>query len=513
MSQIDETTQKKLGEARRWLYAARVFTFLALFFSAFALIYYEFAIALVALGSLKGQFATLGAIFFVPTLLDGLMLGRVGRMQASTLREDPVGLKRVDSLMWAIALLAVSIGIPLVFLNPWHTQYTPALDSIALALAVLPSVGVVAGVLLILVRGPVREMKPPQVAASDAVLEVVHLKKFFSVRRTFTQALGRTPGGLVHAVDNVSFKIRKGEIFGLAGESGSGKTTVLRTALMLTEPTGGSVIFKGMDISRMGRNEFKKYRTKIQVVFQDPYESVNPRMPVLDIIAEGLLVNHLVSSRQETIEKVTRALREVQITPPEDYLHRYPHELSGGQRQRVAIARALVLDPEVILADEPVSMLDVSIRAEVINVLLAIREKKGISVLMVTHDLALSKDMVDNIAIMYVGQIVESGPPEDVVAAPYHPYTHALTAAVPVPDPRAPKIKVLAKGEIPTNISPPPGCRFHPRCPFAQPICVDKEPQLVEVSPGRQVRCHFWKEAHEAYVKGMDGPAGAVAAN
>ena len=346
----------------------------------------------------------------------------------------------------------------------------------------------------------------------EVVLQLEHVSKFFSVRRTFLQSISRRAAGMVHAVDDVSFEVRKGEVFGLAGESGSGKTTVLRTALMLTPPTSGVIKFRDVEISKLSRKEMKKYRTKLQVVFQDPYESVNPRMTVFDIVSEGLFVNNLVSSRDEAVERVTGALKDVQISPPEEFLYRYPHELSGGQRQRVAIARALVLDPELIFADEPVSMLDVSIRAEVINVFLSIREKKGISIIMVTHDLALSKDMVDELAIMYVGKIVEKGPAEELVASPYHPYTHALTAAVPVPDPEAPKVRVLAEGEIPTNISPPPGCRFHPRCPFAQAICEKVEPPLSEVSPGRLVACHFWKEAHEAFVKGLDRPAGDSAA-
>ena len=347
---------------------------------------------------------------------------------------------------------------------------------------------------------------------TEVVLKVEHLTKLFSVRRSFAQSLSRAPAGKVHAVDDVTFEMRKGEIFGLAGESGSGKTTVLRTVLMLTPPTSGSIIFKGQEISKLTRNQMKKYRTKLQVVFQDPYESVNPRMSVFDIVAEGLFVNKLVSSSGEAVERVTKALQDVQITPPEEYLYRFPHELSGGQRQRVAIARALVLDPELIFADEPVSMLDVSIRAEVINVLLSIRDKRGISILMVTHDLALSKDMVDKLAIMYVGKIVESGPAQEVVSSPYHPYTYALTAAVPVPDPEAPKVRVLATGEIPTNISPPPGCRFHPRCPFAQEVCATTEPPLQEVAPGRKVACHFWKEAHDAYSRGFDGPVSGSAA-
>lgn len=340
----------------------------------------------------------------------------------------------------------------------------------------------------------------------DPVLDVEHLVKFFPVRRSFAEALQGGKEQVVHAVDDVSFKITKGEIYCLAGESGSGKTTVVRTVLMLTDPSEGSVLFEGVDITKLGRNELKKYRSKIQVVFQDPYESVNPRMTVFETVAEGLFINHLVDSEEAAIEAVLRALKDVQLIPSEEYLYRYPHELSGGQRQRVAIARALVMDPELILADEPVSMLDVSIRAEVVNVLLAIREKRGISILMVTHDLALAKDMADGLAIMYLGKIVESGPAGEIVSQPYHPYTHALIAAVPVPDPEAGKVRVLAKGEIPTNISPPSGCRFHTRCSFAQQICSEKEPPLIEATPRHFVACHFWSEAHDTFNRGLDTP-------
>ncbi|HME18398.1 MAG TPA: ABC transporter ATP-binding protein [Nitrososphaerales archaeon] len=511
MSILDEKTDAALGRIRSRLRPARVMALVGFAFASLALAYYELALGLVALGSSKSTFALAGLGYAVPFVADALFLVRINRARASAERGDVVGLRTQGKAAWPVAVLVVSILFPVLTLAPASPVFVGALDPTSWAIGALPSLGAVSAAIFLIARAPFKGLKPAEVIPSDSVLEVTHLTKYFSVRRTFMEALGGGKTGLVHAVDDVTFKIRKGEVFGLAGESGSGKTTVLRTALMLTPPTSGSVVFKGMDIRRMDRNELKKYRTKIQVVFQDPYESVNPRMTVFDIVAEGLMVNNLVSSREEAMEKVTRALREVQITPPEDYLNRYPHELSGGQRQRVAIARALVLDPEVILADEPVSMLDVSIRAEVINVLLAVREKRGISVLMVTHDLALSKDMVDQLAIMYVGQIVESGPPEAVVANPYHPYTHALTAAVPVPDPTAPKIRVLAKGEIPTNISPPPGCRFHPRCPFAQGICAEKEPPLIEASPGRQVACHFWKEANAAFMKGLDRPEGAVA--
>lgn len=340
--------------------------------------------------------------------------------------------------------------------------------------------------------------------SGDQVLEVSHLFKFFEVRRSFAEALRGGKASVVHAVDDVNFKLGRGRIFCLAGESGSGKTTVLRTILRLTDPTSGSAIFEGVDLAKLGKKELKKYRRRLQVVFQDPYESVNPRMTVFDIVSEGLLVNKLVKSHEEAIEAVTKALKDVQLIPPDEYILRYPHELSGGQRQRVAIARALVLDPEVILADEPVSMLDVSIRAEVINVLLEVRAKRKISILMVTHDVALAKDVADDLAIMYLGKIVESGPAQEVVANPYHPYTQALIAAVPVPDPTGEKVKVLAKGEIPTNVSPPSGCRFHTRCRFAREICSEKEPPLSEATPNHYVACHFWKEASDAFGKGIE---------
>lgn len=341
-------------------------------------------------------------------------------------------------------------------------------------------------------------------SGSDVVLSVDHLVKHFEVRRSFSESLRGGKPPVVHAVDDVSFKVGRAKIFGLAGESGSGKTTILRTLLMLSEPTSGSVVYEGVDLTKISKKELKKYRPKIQIVFQDPYESVNPRMTVFEIVAEGLFVNGMVGSHAEARELVLSALKDVQLVPPEEFIDRYPHELSGGQRQRVAIARALVLNPEIVLADEPVSMLDVSIRAEVVNVLLAIRERRGISILMVTHDLALSKDVADELAILYLGKIVESAPAEELVSRPYHPYTHALIAAVPVPDPEGPKVKVLAKGEIPTNVSPPSGCRFHTRCRFAQQICTEVEPPLKEVTPKHTVACHFWEEAYAVFKKGLE---------
>ncbi len=476
MSDLNEGTRRELAKLKRRLTLARIVASLALFVWCGACLALELGYAPLSIGAQRAAYVNEGALFLIPAVATGFALHAVGNLRNAAQREDILGLKKKVSPVWGV------LGLVFAFVVP--------------------------GVVLFLSGGSAKKMDPPPAPPSNAVLMVDHLTKYFGVRRTFVDSLKRAPPGFVHAVDDVSFSIDRGEIFGLAGESGSGKTTVLRTALMLTPPSRGSIFFEGVDISRMSTGDLKKYRPKIQVVFQDPYESVNPRMPVFDIVSEGLFINHLVSSREEAVDRVLKVLSEVQMTPPEEYLYRYPHELSGGQRQRVAIARALVLDPDLILADEPVSMLDVSIRAEVINVLLAARDRRNISILMVTHDLALSKDMVDDLAIMYLGKIVESGPATEVVATPYHPYTHALTAAVPVPDPQAPKIRVLARGEIPTNIAPPPGCRFHPRCPFAQPVCSEKEPPLEEVAPGRKVACHFWKEAHESFMKGLDGPAG-----
>ncbi|HME18773.1 MAG TPA: ABC transporter ATP-binding protein [Nitrososphaerales archaeon] len=325
---------------------------------------------------------------------------------------------------------------------------------------------------------------------------------FFPVRLSFAESLRGAKSQMVHAVDGVRFDVKRGEIFGLAGESGSGKTTVLRAVLMLIRPTSGSILYKGVDLVKLSGKELKKYRPKIQVVFQDPYESVNPRMNVFDIVSEGLFINNLVKSPDEATAMVTQALNDVQLIPAESFLYRYPHEISGGQRQRVAIARALVLNPDLILADEPVSMLDVSIRAEVMNVLLQVRKNRNISIMFVTHDLALSKDVCDRLAIMYLGVIVEMSAAGELVTKPYHPYTQALIAAVPVPDPAAEKVRVLAKGEIPSNVSPPSGCRYHTRCPLAKEVCAEKVPPLEEASSGHWVACHFWKDAFETYSKG-----------
>jgi oligopeptide/dipeptide ABC transporter ATP-binding protein len=293
----------------------------------------------------------------------------------------------------------------------------------------------------------------------------------------------------VRAVDDVSMDIGRGEVVGLVGETGSGKTTLGKAIVRLVNPTGGQIIYDGVDIASLDGPALRKYRSRLQMIFQDPYDSINPRMSVFDIVSEGLLINRIASGK-ELEDRVMRSLEDVRL-PPEEFASRYPHELSGGQRQRVAIARALAMRPEFIVADEPVSMLDVSIRGEVLNVMLDLREKYGISFLFITHDLAIAKHMSDRIAVMYLGRLVEVADSEELVRNPLHPYTQALLAAVPIPDPTAPKVEVKAKGELPSPLSPPPGCPFHPRCPYAFDRCRTEVPRLREVSPGHWVACHL----------------------
>ncbi|MEM2614793.1 MAG: ATP-binding cassette domain-containing protein [Nitrososphaerota archaeon] len=327
----------------------------------------------------------------------------------------------------------------------------------------------------------------------EKLIEVVNLKKWFPLRTGFLSTLIKKEL-YVKAVDSISFDIRKGEIFGLAGESGSGKTTTGKLLIRLLKPTDGKILFKGEDVSKYPESKLKSYRKKVQIVFQDPYESLNPRMLVEDILSEPLLVHGVIDTK-EISEKIYNVMEAVKLTPPEEFLQRYPHELSGGQRQRVATARALMLDPEFIVADEPVSMLDVSIRAEVLNVILDLREKYNVTFLFITHDLALARHICDRIAVMYLGKVVEMADVDNIVYDPLHPYTKALIEAVPVPDPTARRIEVVIKGEIPSPVNPPPGCRFHTRCPsMLGEICRTVEPELIEFKKDHFVACHLYKK-------------------
>ena len=328
--------------------------------------------------------------------------------------------------------------------------------------------------------------------AEELELKVLDLKKWFPLRRGVVSTLLSRRTEYVKAVDGVSFDVKRGEIFGLAGESGCGKTTTGKTILRLLEPTGGEIYFQGQNITTLGKYEMKQLRRKMQIVYQDPYESLNPRMTVFDIIAEPITIHRLASSESELEEMVYKSLREVEMAPAEEFAPRFPHELSGGQRQRVAVARTLVLQPSFIVADEPISMLDVSIRAGILKVMLRPGKERGITYIFITHDLAYARHICHRGAIMYLGKIVELASMDELVKNPLHPYTVALMAAVPVPDPHLEKARAVIGGEVPTPINPPSGCRFHPRCPKVMDVCRRDEPEIVEIANEHYVACHAY---------------------
>jgi peptide/nickel transport system ATP-binding protein len=324
------------------------------------------------------------------------------------------------------------------------------------------------------------------------VLEVRGLRKFFPIRRGFLQRIV----GQVRAVDDVSFDVRQGETLALVGESGCGKTTTSRCILRALDPTGGQIRFRMddgsmLDIASMPRRQLRPVRKQMQMIFQDPFSSLNPRMTLLDIVGEPLLVNGM-TNRSERIDRVTELLRLVGLRP--EYMRRYPHAFSGGQRQRIGIARALALHPRLVVADEPVSALDVSVQAQVLNLLLELQGELGLTYLFVAHDLSVVKHISDRVAVMYVGQMVELAAAADLFAGPKHPYTSALMAAIPVPDPRARVARSAPQGEVANPAAPPSGCYFHPRCPFAVDTCRTTPPTWEEIEPGRFVRCHRARE-------------------
>jgi oligopeptide/dipeptide ABC transporter ATP-binding protein len=326
----------------------------------------------------------------------------------------------------------------------------------------------------------------PPLASAPAVpvVEVMGLHKHFPIMK----GLLRRTAGRVYAVDGVSFSIGRGETLGLVGESGCGKSTVARTLLRLIEPTAGSIKLNGHDITRLGRAAMRPHRRQMQIIFQDPFSSLNPRMSAGAIVGEPLQI-HGIARGKEKEQRVAALFEQVGLRPQQ--MQSFPHQFSGGQRQRICIARALALSPQLIVGDEPVSALDVSIQAQVINLLMDLQREKNLSYLFIAHDLAVVEHISHRIAVMYLGRIVEFADKETLFTTPLHPYTEALLAAVPVPNPRIKRKKQLLQGDVPSPINPPPGCRFHPRCPYAEARCKIESPPLREVAPGHQVACHL----------------------
>jgi oligopeptide transport system ATP-binding protein len=321
---------------------------------------------------------------------------------------------------------------------------------------------------------------------SDGFLELGDVRTFFPVRKGLLIARRI---GTVRAVDGVSLSLQRGEILGLVGESGCGKSTLARTIVRLVPPTAGTVVFKGRNLARLSRNDLREIRRGMQMVFQDPYASLNPRMTVFDAIAEPLIVHNLAPTRADREAEVARLMELVGLSP--QFMRKYPHEFSGGQRQRIAIARALALNPELIIADEPVSALDVSVQAQILNLLAELCGKVDLTMILISHDLSVVRHLSQRIAVMYLGRIVEIGEAERIFTQPRHPYTQALISAIPVPDPEAQRARqrTMLKGDPPSPMNPPAGCAFHPRCPHADATCRQSIPQLESTDPDREVAC------------------------
>ena len=321
---------------------------------------------------------------------------------------------------------------------------------------------------------------------SETILEVIDLKKHFPIR-----------GGIllrqvaaIHAVDGVSFNVKQEETLGLVGESGCGKTTLGRTVLRLVKADAGTVRYMGRDLFKLNKREMQKIRLEMAMIFQDPYSSLNPRMTMSDIVGEPFDI-HGLAKGQEKKKRIRELVEKVGLAP--FHIYRYPHEFSGGQKQRIGIARALAGNPKLLVADEPVSSLDVSVRAQILNLLKDLQEELGLTYLYISHDLSTVKHMSDRVAVMYVGKLVELAPSKVIYKDPLHPYTEALMSAIPVPGRKIREKRIILKGSVPTPIDPPPGCRFNPRCPYKQPICEKEDPEFTEVKEGHFVACHLRK--------------------